>query len=402
MYASNTYDQELFMTENSRRKFTIDNWGYPPHNRQSFQQVQSLFPTARLCRGSESKTKFDLDPQDITRISYEVYTGKKRSVQQMLQDGFTDAFIVVKGNTILHEQYFNGMAADSFHLLNSVSKSFVGMLAGIQVARGLLRETDLVTQHIPELANTAFSESTVRHLLDMTAAPKYGEDYADPNADFWIEAQVMGWRPALKNIDSAATLLAYAKTLTERKQLDGEKYHYRTVLTNVLGMVLERAGSADLQEQLQNEIWKKLGAEQDAAIVVDNAGFPYVGAGMNTCARDLARFGQMIVQQGQFNGEQIVPKDWINDTRYADAQAKSNFAASNYGRMMPGGHYRNQVWVENVEKGILVAIGIHGQVIHMNMQTQVVIVKLSTHPESANAELFQDGFLAMSALSQSL
>mgnify|MGYP001157314952 FL=1 len=390
------------MTENGSRKFTIDNWGYPPHNRQSFQQVQSLFPTARLCRGSGPKTKFDLDPRDITGTSYSVNTETKRSVQQMLQDGYTDAFIVVKDNTILHEQYFNGMAADSFHLLNSVSKSFVGMLAGIQIARGLLRETDLVTQHVPELAKTAFSESTVRHLLDMTAAPTYGEDYADPNADFWVEAQVLGWRPALKTRDSAATLLAYAKTLTEREQLDGEKYHYRTVLTNILGMVLERAGSVDLQEQLQNEIWKKLGAEQDAAIVVDKVGFPYVGAGMNTCARDLARFGQMIVQQGQFNGKQIVPKDWINDTRYADAQAKSNFAASNYGRMMPGGHYRNQVWVENAEKGILVAIGIHGQVIHMNMQTQVVIVKLSTHPEAANAALFQDGFLAMSALSQSL
>ena len=390
------------MTENGSRKFTIDNWGYPPHNRESFQQVQSLFPTARLCRGSGPKTKFDRDPKDITRISYAVNTETTRSVQQMLQDGYTDAFIVVKDNTILHEQYFNGMAADSLHLLNSVSKSFVGMLAGIQIARGLLKETDLVTQHIPELAKTAFSESTVRHLLDMTAAPKYGEDYGDPNADFWVEAQVLGWRPALKTRDSAATLLAYAKTLTEREQLDGEKYHYRTVLTNILGMVLERVGSVGLQEQLQNEIWKKLGAEQDAAIVVDKVGFPYVGAGMNTCARDLARFGQMIVQQGKFNGKQIVPKDWINDTRYADAQAKSNFAVSNYARMMPGGHYRNQVWVENAEKGILVAIGIHGQVIHMNMQTQVVIVKLSTHPESANAALFQDGFLAMSALSQSL
>ena len=320
----------------------------------------------------------------------------------MLQDGYTDAFIVAKDNTILREQYFNGMAADSLHLLNSVSKSFVGMLAGIQIAKGLLRETDLVTQHIPELAKTAFSESTVRHLLDMTAAPKYGEDYGDPNADFWVEAQVLGWRPALKTRDSAATLLAYAKTLTEHQQLDGEKYHYRAVLTNILGMVLERAGSVGLQEQLQHEIWKKLGVEQDAAIVVDKVGFPYVGAGINTCARDLARFGQMIVQQRKFNGKQIVPKDWINDTRYADAQAKSNFAVSNYSRMMPGGHYRNQVWVENAEKRILVAMGIHGQVIHMNMQTQVVIVKLSTHQESANAALFQDGFLAMSALSQSL
>jgi CubicO group peptidase (beta-lactamase class C family) len=149
-------------------------------------------------------------------------------------------------------------------------------------------------------------------------------------------------------------------------------------------MVLERAGQGSLQEQLQNEIWQKLGPEQDAAIVVDHVGFPYVGAGMSACARDLARFGCMIVQQGEYNGEQIVPRQWINDTRYADDQARINFAGSDYGAMMPGGHYRNQVWFEDAEKGILEAIGIHGQVIFMNMETQVVIVKLSTHPESAS------------------
>lgn len=390
------------MTNGSSQKFTIDNWGYPPHNRQSFQQVQSLFPTARLRRGAGLKTRFDLDPRDITGISYAAKDHPKRTVRQMLQDGYTDAFIVVKDNTMLYEQYFNGMAADSFHLLNSVSKSFVGMLAGIHIASELINETDLVTQYIPELADTAFSGSTIRHLLDMTAAPKYGEDYADPEADFWVETQVLGWRPALKKKDSAATLLAYAKTRTERAQLDGEKFHYRTVLTNILGMVLQRACTIDLQDQLQNEIWTKLGPEQDAAVVVDNDGFPYLGAGMNACARDLARFGQMIAQQGQFNGQQIVPRDWINDTRYADNQARSNFAASDYGTMMPGGHYRNQVWVQDAEKGILVAIGIHGQVVHMNMQTQVVIVKLSTHPEPANGKLFQDTFLAMNALSETV
>jgi CubicO group peptidase (beta-lactamase class C family) len=166
--------------------------------------------------------------------------------------------------------------------------------------------------------------------------------------------------------------------------------------------VLERAGAASLQDQLQNEIWTKLGPEQDAAIVVDSAGFPYVGAGMNACTRDLARFGQMIMQQGEYNGEQIVPKNWIDDTRYANDDARANFAASDYGAMMPGGHYRNQVWVENAEQGILVAIGIHGQIIHINMKTQVVIVKLSTHPESADGPLFQDGFMAMRALSESV
>ena len=258
------------MTEHTGLQFTVDNWGYPPQNRESFQQVQSLFPTARLRRGPGPITTFKSDSKDNFSFSYEGADGSQRTVQKMLADSYTDAFIVMKENVIVCEHYENGMAVDSFHLLNSVTKSFVGMLAGILISKKLLSETDLVIQHIPELAGTAFSESTIRHLLDMTAAPKYGEDYADPSADFWVEAAVVGWRPELRTKESAPTLLAYAETLVDSEQRNGEKYHYRSVLTNMLGMVLERAGQGSLQEQLQNEIWRKLGPEQDAAIVVDS------------------------------------------------------------------------------------------------------------------------------------
>jgi CubicO group peptidase (beta-lactamase class C family) len=190
--------------------------------------------------------------------------------------------------------------------------------------------------------------------------------------------------------------------LQGREQVDGEKFHYRTVLTNVLGMVLERAGGKALPVLLQTELWARLRPEQDASIVVDGTGFPYVGAGMSACARDLARFGQLIVQQGVIDGEQIVPSAWIDDTRYADAHAKENFAASEYGETLPGGHYRNKFWVMDSERGILLAIGIHGQTILMNMSTGVVIVKLSSQPESVAMEMFQDTFAAMGVISETV
>ncbi len=381
-------------------KVTSDNWGFPPFNRWSFQHVQSLFPTARIRRGAGPITQFDTEPRDLSDISYIGLDGSSRSVRQMLESSYTDSFLVAKKGAILCEQYFNGMAGDSFHLLNSISKSFVGMLAGIMVQRERLQADDLVSRYVPELSDAAFAQTTIRNLLDMTAAVKYGEDYADPNADFWIETAVVGWRPALVNDGSASTLLDYARSLQETEQLDGEKYHYRTVLTNVLGAVLERAGGRPLQDLLQTEIWTRLRPEQDAAIVVDRSGFPYVGAGMNACTRDLARFGQMIVQQGFINGEQIVPSSWIEDSRYGDARAKKIFAASEYGETMPGGHYRNKLWVMDSERGVLLAIGIHGQTIHMNMTTGVVIVKLSSQPESVALEMFQDTFAAMDTISE--
>jgi CubicO group peptidase (beta-lactamase class C family) len=384
------------------QKITTANWGGPPYNRWSFQNVQLLFPTARIRRGTGPVVGLDVELQDLNDIAYEGLDGGRHSVAEMIGSSQTDSFLVAKNGTLLCEQYFNGMAADSFHLLNSVTKSYVGMLAGILIERGQLQVNDQVTEHVPDLLDTAFSDTTIRHLLDMSAAVEYGEDYAEPEADFWLESAVVGWRPALRRDDSATTLLEYAKSLRGKEQIDGEKYHYRTVLTNVLGMVLERVSGRPLQELLQTELWSRLGPEQDAAIVVDRTGFPYVGAGMNACARDLARFGQMMVQQGSFNGEQIVPTAWISDTRYADDHARAIFAASEYGEFMPGGHYRNKVWVRDSERGVLIAIGIHGQIIYMDMSNGVVIVKLSSQPESADIPIFSDTFAAMAAISDAI
>jgi CubicO group peptidase (beta-lactamase class C family) len=367
--------------------------------------VQRLFPTTRIRRGPGPIAEFEnelIDLNQIVDIAYPGPDGNSRTVRQMLDDSFTDSFLVAKNGVILCEQYFNGMATDSHHLLNSVTKSFIGMLTGILVEQGHLQVDNPVTEYLPELLNTAFSETTVRHLLDMSAAVEYGEDYADHHADFWVESAVVGWRPALVKSDSATCLLDYARSLQGREQVDGEKFHYRTVLTNVLGMVLERAGGKALPVLLQAELWARLRPEQDASIVVDGTGFPYVGAGMSACARDLARFGQLIVQQGVIHGEQIIPSTWIDDTRYADALAKQNFAESDYGETLPGGHYRNKVWVMDSERGIMLAIGIHGQTILMNMSTGVVIVKLSSQPESVAVEMFQDTFAAMRVISETV
>jgi CubicO group peptidase (beta-lactamase class C family) len=381
---------------------TTANWGIPPYNRQGFQMVQALFPTARIRRGAGEVTPFVCDIASLDGLSYAGLDGAPRTVRQMLDDSYTDSFLVAKQGVILVEEYSNNMEADSHHLMNSVSKSFIGMLIGIIADEGSLNVDQRVAEYVPELADTAFHDTTIRTALDMSAAVEFGEDYADPNADFWVETSVVGWRPALVKPDAPLTLFEFAQSLQATDQREGEAFHYRTVLTNVLGMVLERATQTSVPALLQHRLWSNLGPEQDACIVVDRDGFPYVGAGMNACTRDLARFGQMVLQQGYFNGQQIVPATWIDDTRFADDQTKSNFAASDYGDMFPGGHYRNQFWVSDAQRGVLVAIGIHGQTIHMNMSTETVIVKFSSHPESAAMEIFADTFAAMDAISETL
>ena len=137
-------------------------------------------------------------------------------------------------------------------------------------------------------------------------------------------------------------------------------------------------------------------------IVVDKAGLPYLGAGMNACARDLARFGQMIVQGGQLDGDQIVSQDWIDDLVEGNDDVRKLFAASDYGLMRPGAHYHNQFWGSAQGNHSLMCLGIHGQYIHMNLANQTVIVKLSSQPASADSEMFSEAFLAFDAVSEQL
>ena len=385
--------------------YTANNWLTAPINRRSFQNVQGLFPTIRIRRSNEAIVpliRARKPYETLGDIAFETRWAGQSTVGQMLATNYTDALIVLKHGEVVYENYLNGMGPDSFHLLNSVTKSLTGTLACILIDQGYFGIDDPVIKHLPELEQTALAESTVRHLMDMSAAVAYGEDYNDPKADFWIESAMVGWRPDLTDLTSATHLAEYAQTLQASEQENGEKFHYRTVLTNLIGMLISRTTQMPLGQVMQEHLWSALTPEQDLAIVVDALGQPYVGAGGNACARDLARFGQMIVQQGTFNDKQVVSSKWIDDTRYATDHSRELFASSDYGNMMPGGHYRNQFWVQDAERGVLLAIGIFGQVIHMNMSTGVVSVKFSTFPTPDDAELFQDAFLGLLAISENV
>ena len=380
---------------------TPANWNKAPFNRVSFQQVQQLFPTARLSRGVAPPTSlsFQASPAGLCDISYTGVDRQTHTLEHFAHHTYTDAFLVLKNGSIVFEQYFNGMAPHSHHLLNSVSKSFLGMLAGIVIHDGLLDPERTVASYLPELGDSALAQSRVQDALDMSAAVRYSENYDNAGDDFWHEAAVVGWRPQLVTPSSPRSLMDYAASLNVREHEDGEHFHYRTVLTNVVGMVVERAAGRPLQTLLQDRLWQPMGPEQDATVVVDPTGFPYMGAGMSACARDLARFGELLRNDGLYNNQQIVPAAWVQQTRSGSDQLRHLFAHSDYARMIDGGHYHNQTWGD-AAAGILLCVGIHGQTIHVNQNTGVVIVKLSSHPYPSDLGLFGETWRALSVLTE--
>ncbi|HEU5419204.1 MAG TPA: serine hydrolase [Streptosporangiaceae bacterium] len=362
---------------------TLANWTDPPFNRWAFQHLRELIPTAPIPRPDQPRP-LPRAARDLLGLRFSS-GARELSVADLLAETYTDGFLVLHHGQIITEIYMNGLAPGTEHLLMSTSKSVTGTLAGVLAGRGQLDPEAQVTAVLPELRETSFEGATVRDLLDMRAGTRFNEDYDDPDADVRICDRVYLWRPD-DGEPRPADALAYFATLVNDGE-HGGPFRYRSILTDVLGWVLERAGGARLHELLARDLWQPMGAEFDASITVDGHGNALADGGICAALRDVARFGQLILDGGQAGGRTVVPAEWIADTIRGAADGPAAFAAGDGASYPPGGHYRNFWWVDDPAVPFLHAVGIHGQHVFVHGPAQVVVVKLSTWPTATSAKL---------------
>jgi CubicO group peptidase (beta-lactamase class C family) len=363
------------------RLVTLDNWQDPPFNRWGFQHVRDLIPTARIPRGDGPAWRLPRDERDLSGLT--VRAGRRRiAFEALLDETYTDGFLVLRQGQIVAERYRNGLTPDTTHLLMSVSKSVTSTIVGILVGRGALAPSDLVTRRVPELSGTSFDGCTVRHLLDMRAGTRFDEDYTNLDADVRVYEQVYLWRSRTRS-DLPADATSYFATLSNARP-HGGPFEYRSVLTDVLGWVAERAGGARLHDLIARELWQPMGAEFDAEITVDARGNAMADGGMCCTLRDLARFGMLMLRGGRRGRTQIVPGAWIRDTLTPDADSVDALAndPDAVQELPPGGYYRNQWWVASGPRPTYYGAGINGQLVFIDGPTDVVVAKLSTWPEA--------------------
>jgi CubicO group peptidase (beta-lactamase class C family) len=364
---------------------TLANWQDPPFNRWGFQHVRDLVPTARIGRGDGPVAEFERAPRELDSIGVPGADGGAVSLADALAQTYTDGFLVLHDGRIVDERYFTGMTPATPHLLMSVSKSVTGALAGVLTGRGQLDPAAPVVRYVPELAGTSFEGATVRHLLDMRTGTRFNEDYADLASHARQYEQIAGWRP-LVDPQPAADLYGYMATL-ENDRPHGGMFEYRSILSDLLAWVLERAGGDRFPDLLSREVWAPLGPEHDADITVDPHGFSVADGGINTTLRDLARFGQLYLQGGVWGGHQVVPAGWIEDTRHGDDDTRAAFAASQHAGEFPGGMYRNQWWILLPDGSRYTGLGINGQMLFVDVPANVVVAKFSTWPVALDDEL---------------
>ncbi|MDG1985359.1 MAG: serine hydrolase [Planctomycetota bacterium] len=346
-------------------------WDLAPMNRWAFLNMRSMFPTTDVRRGDGTPSEMSRSPQELGRIPFTGADGGALSVRDWLEQSYTDGFLVMHKGQIVSEQYFNDMAGHTPHLSQSVAKSFVGALAGTLEGEGLIDPAALITDLIPELAQSGYAGATLDQVLDMRSGARFTEDYGLPNSDMTRIDIACGWRPTPEG-QTRPTIRDVIQTLPLERE-HGGAFQYRSIETDVVAWALERTAQAPLAELLSSRIWQKIGAERDAFFTVDAAGTALADGGFNATMRDYARFGAMLLA----GGEGVVPEAWINATRQGDPSA---FGAP-YTNASPNGAYRNQWWIHDAGRGDIMARGVFGQLIYLDFDTDFMAVKLSTWPD---------------------
>jgi CubicO group peptidase (beta-lactamase class C family) len=355
-------------------------WDRPPWNRWTFQHVREILPTAEVWRGNGPVRVLPRADVDLDSLAVLDCAGSPSTLAGLLDETYTDGFLVLKNGAISYERYFNGMTERTLHLSQSVAKSFTGMIAGILVVRGLLDVNALVTTYLPELEQTGWRGATLQQVLDMTTGTRFSEEYTNPYSDIGQSDVASGWKPIPPDSDPTfkwpREMWELITGLTETDRLHGDLFSYRSIETDVLGFCLERVTGKRLPQLFSEEIWQKAGMEESGCFTVDCSGFALADGGLNATLRDYGRFGQMILE----HGAGVIPLSWIEATR----SGNHDIFKEPYTFSLPQGAYKNQFWIEEPVSRSILAKGVFGQLIYINWDYNMVAVKLSSMPDFLN------------------
>ncbi|WP_286265862.1 serine hydrolase domain-containing protein [Thalassotalea atypica] len=288
------------------------------------------------------------------------YRDKSTAVDEFLERRATTALFVIKDDKISFENYYLGTKPSDQRISWSMAKSFVSVLFGMQVDAGRIDIENNVAFYLPEMKGSGYENVKVKHVLQMSSGVKWNEDYQDFNSDINKMGRVLAIGGSL---DEMTTGLAAEKPA-------GQQFHYVSMDTHVIGMIVRRVSGKSLVALLQEEIWHKIGMESDANWITDSQGVAFALGGLNVTTRDYARFGRLLVNKGRWEEEQLISEHWLNEA----TTATSDYLKSDEGKL----GYGYQIWLPpQAQQGEFFCVGVYGQYIYVNQQENVVIVKNS-------------------------
>ncbi len=312
----------------------------------NFSNMNAAFLTAPLSRG----------PLATSELSYGAETTLPDDTAEWIKERSVTSLLVMKDGSIRYEEYFLGTGPEDRRISWSIAKSYLSALFGVVMSEGAISSlNDQVTKYAPKLKGSAYDGATIRNVLNMASGVVFNEDYLDENSDI----KRMGRVVAL-----GGTLDDFTASFTEQFADPGAEFKYVSIDTHVLGMVIRGATGRSIFDLMAEKIIAPLGQEHDAYYLTDGVGTAFVLGGLNITTRDYARFSQMIIQDGQYGGKQVVPSDWI-------AQSTAASSPTAVGRQ----GYGYQWWIPaGAHPGEFLGRGVYGQYLYFDKSRGVVIV----------------------------
>ena len=314
---------------------------------QNFSNMDNAFLTVPVSRG----------PRATSELPYGTETTLPDETAQWIKDRAVTSLLVMKDGQIRYEEYFLGTAPEDRRISWSIAKSYLSSLVGVLLAEGAVKSLDdPVTMYAPKLKGSASDGASIRNVLNMASGVVFDEDILDKNSDL----NRMGRVVAL-----GSTLDDFVSSFTESYATPGEIWEYVSIDTHVISMVVRGATGRSVADLLSEKIIAPLGQDYDGYYVTDGVGTAFVLGGLNLTTRDYARFGQMILQDGSFDGQQVVPSDWIAASTQASAPTKPGKIGYGYQWWIPKGAH----------EGEFMGRGIYGQYLYIDHASGVVIVR---------------------------
>ena len=380
------------------KQINLDNWDRPPFNRWAFQRVREVMPTTAVSRGNGPVWQLATDCQDFDDLKViHPRNGICRSVQEILEQTYTDGFVVIHGDRIVYERYFNDMAPTTLHLSQSVAKSVTASVCGILIHQGTIDRDAPLSTLIPELRNCGYADANLRQVMDMRSGVRFSEEYTNPNSDIALVDYAAGWKPRREN--SPGCVLDIPCTLPKAREHGGH-FEYRSIETDVMAWAMQRSTGQRLADLVSELLWQPMGAESDANYTVDPGGYALANGGFNATLRDYAKVGLLYLKDGFGFARQIIPDEWVHETfNGGDPEA---FADSPWSERWPRGAYKNQFWVRDIDQAQIMARGVFGQAIYIDKSSNLVAASLSSWPDFQNPEFVLDELDAIDAIAKEL
>ncbi|GAB6559551.1 serine hydrolase domain-containing protein [Bacillus mobilis] len=363
----------------SKNNVTKKNWLDDPYLRWSYTHMKEFTLINEVKNNPDYVSHFSTASQNLDDFAVERKFGNTTPLKKLLDDNKTDAFVVVHNGQLVYERYFNGYNESEPHGMASLAKVFTGAIIQSLAEENRIDLEKTADTYIKELNNTPFGNASLQQLMDMQVSAEYPtHGYEHPalenqDAQLYLASNIL---PRGKNYDGPMKIYDMLREAEETAP-PGSDFSYDNGSAETLAWVIRTITGKSLAENVSERIWSQIGMEENAYYVTDETKVEQASAGLNATARDMARFGQLLLNNGEYNGKQILPSSISEDIKNVQ---EGELAVG------PGASisYHNQWWIPHNEQNAFEVLGSYGQTLYIDPTANMIIVHFSSNATPSN------------------